>query len=152
MGRTGILIALVLSSLVAGCDVLIGLLSPTTVTITLVNSSPSFNVDGTLVYAEDELSSDVLDQLGTEVDFSVDAGGVSRSTRDCDEVKSLRLMDADLRVIAGVSPDTNSGVLVLGDDFECGDEIVFTFTHSGLIVDFNVTVTTVSRPLPGANP
>jgi len=152
MKRIRIVMTLGLLGLVVGCDALLGLLSPTTVTITLVNQSPTFHVDGTLVTAEDELPTALLDQLGTDVDFDLNPGGVSRLTRDCDQVKSLRLKDADLRVITGISPDTSTEVLVLGDDFDCGDEIVFTFSHTAAIVDFDVAVTTLRGPFPSGNP
>jgi hypothetical protein len=44
-----------------------------------------------------------------------------------------------------LQPDTQSEVLRRGEDFECGGTIVFTFTHSAALVDFDVSVS--SGPL-----
>jgi hypothetical protein len=43
-------------------------------------------------------------------------------------------------VVGEIGPETDTGVLRDGDDFGCGDRITFTFDHSAVIVDFDVTV------------
>ena len=142
MRRSGRFLVGALCALVAGCNALLGFLSPNTLTIVLVNQSPSFRVDGTLVYAEDDLPRELLDQLGSKVDFDLGPGETQRLSRDCGSVHSIRVLDADLRVIAGVSPGTSSDVRSNGDDYNCGDQIIFTFSHSAALIDFRVTATT----------
>ncbi len=140
--RIGYVITIGVLSLIAGCDGLVGILLPSTVTITLVNESANFNVDGTIVYDDDDLFLRAdLTALGTDLQFNLGPGAsFSFPPLDCDEVEALILDDADLRVLGSVGPDTESDLLRVGDDFECGDEIVFTFTHSDIILDFDVVV------------
>ncbi len=140
--RLGSVIIVALLPLIAGCDGLVDILLPSTVTITLVNESADFNVDGTIVYDDDDLFLRAdLTALGTDLQFNLGPGAsFSFPPLDCDEVEALILDDADLRLLGSVGPDTDSDLLRIGDDFECGDEIVFTFTHSDLILDFDVAV------------
>ena len=140
--RLGSVIIVALLSLIAGCDGLVGILLPSTVTITLVNESADFNVEGTIVYDDSDffLRAD-LTALGTDLQFNLEPGeSFSFPPFDCGDVEALILDDADLRIVGSVGPDTESDLLRMGDDFECGDEIVFTFTHSNLILDFDVAV------------
>ena len=53
--RLGSVITIGTVSLSAGCDGLVDILLPSTVTITLVNESADFDVDGTIVYDDDDL-------------------------------------------------------------------------------------------------
>ncbi|MCH7884473.1 MAG: hypothetical protein IIC01_04415, partial [Planctomycetes bacterium] len=53
--------------------------------------------------------------------------------------------DADLLILGDIGPEANSDVLRDGDDFSCGDTIVFTFDHSGILVDFDVIVSVDRR-------
>lgn len=142
MRRTMLLgIALLgLAPTVGGCDVLTALLQATSVTVSLVNNG-DFRVDVTLIYDNDQDTLDfLLEETGTTLDFTVEAGETVSFTRSCDDLQAILIEDADLRVLSGVGPETNSDLLRDGDEFGCGDTIVFTFDHSDLILDFDVTV------------
>ena len=74
------------------------------------------------------------------LDFIVDPGETFTFALACDDVQAIILEDADLRVVAGVSPETDSNLPRDGDEFRCGDTIIFTFDHGLLLVDFGVTI------------
>ena len=88
---------------------------------------------------EQDLPEDVLTQVGTEIQFTVAAGEIVTFSRDCDDLQVIIIDDADLRVVGGVGPEAQSDVLRDGDDFSCGDTITFTFDHSAVIIDFDVS-------------
>lgn len=125
-----------------GCEALLGLIQSTTVTVTLVNQSSNFSVETAVIYDENELPREILvqDGFGIQRDDAIAAGASASFTLSCNDVESLLLEDADLQVLGGLGPDVEGDVLTQGDDFQCGDEIIYTFTHSAIIVDFNVTV------------
>lgn len=138
-----------LASLICGCDALVFLL-PRTVTVRLVNNG-SFPVDGELYYDDNQDTVDtLLREIGTLVEFDVDPGETYTFTRSCDDLQAIYIDDADLRVIVGVSPDDDTRVLRDGTDFSCGDTITYTFDHSELLLDFNIStsVTPTSVVLP----
>lgn len=126
-----------------GCDQLgtiIGLLPSAQTKVELVNNG-SFPVDAKLYISDEQdipeslLTSDV----GTMLEFTIGEGMTTTFSRDCDELQAIIISDADLLIIGEVGPETSTGVLRDGDDFSCGDTIVFTFDHSEVIVDFDVT-------------
>ncbi len=139
--RSGCLGVVLLFAL-SGCDavdVVIDLLDPATVRVTLVNNG-RFDVEGTLFYDdEQDLPQILLTEVGRQIDFTVPAGDFFTFTRSCDDLQAIIIEDADLLVAPGVSPETSTGVLRDGRDFSCGDSIVFTFDHSDLLLDFDVT-------------
>lgn len=126
----------------AGCGLGLGFLLPSTVTITLVNEFSDFGIDGTLVIDNREaLIKEDLVAFGNELVFSLGAGeSFSFTALDCSDVESLVLDRAALLVLGNIGPTTDSAILRLGTDFQCGDEIVFTF--SGSLVDLNVATST----------
>lgn len=129
-----------------GCDVLTDILLPSTVTVSLVNDSPDFDVEAMLIYHDDEdVLEVVLPEVGTEREFTIEPGGTATFIRDCDVLQAVVIDDADLLIIGGVGPETSSDILRMGEDFECGDEIIFTFTHGDLLLDFDVTAETHPR-------
>ncbi len=134
-------------ALCTGCDSLSGLLGflqPNRVTVVLVNNG-AFPVEGNLFYDDDQDTIEaVLTETGTERAFTVAAGGRSSFSLSCDALQAIILDDANLRVVGGVGPNASTDVLRDGSDFRCGDTIVFTFDHSDVILDFDVTVTTQS--------
>ncbi len=144
--------------LVAGCDALV-LLLPRTVTVRLVNNG-DFSVDGELYYHDDESALDLLNSIdtldnfirefGTKVDFEVAAGETFSFTESCNDLEAIFIDDADLRVIAGFSPDDDTEVLRDGTDFSCGDTITYTFDHLELGINFAITtsVTPTSSLFP----
>ena len=123
----------------AGCGFGLDIFMPSTVTITFVNEFTDFEIEGTIVFDNREafLKEDLVG-FGEDLSFVIDGGGsVSLAPLDCDDVESLVLDRAELLVIGNIGPSTDSEILRIGEDFECGDEIVFTFT--GSILDLDVT-------------
>jgi hypothetical protein len=97
-------------------------------------------VDGTLLYYdEQDIPELLLSELGTEFDFDLEPGDLATFSLDCDELQAVQIEDADMRLLFGIGPETSSEVLRDGDDFGCGNEIVFTFT-SFPEFDVNITV------------
>ena len=135
---TVLLMTLVLST--AGCGALFDLLTPTTVRVVLVNESTDFGVEGTLYYDdEDDIPELLLTELGEEMSFTLAAGQTQSFIRSCDDLQAIIIDDADLQVIGSVGPEDSSEVQRIDDDYACGDDLVFRFSHTGAIVDFRVT-------------
>ncbi len=131
------LVVLLLSSW--SCEALLGILSPTLVAVALVNDS-DYPVDVTLFIDDEQLMPGfLLTETGTELEFTVQPGETTTFTRDCDDLQAIVIEDADLRMVGGLGPEANTDVLRDGDDFGCGDVIVFTFSHSITIFDFDIT-------------
>lgn len=126
-----------------GCGAFLTLLSPNTVTVTLINQSPSFDVDTTIVHDSSELPKLLLLQndFGTDRDNLVPAGQALSFTIDCDGAEVILLADADLELLGGLGPETDSDVLTMDNDFNCGDEIVFTFSHADVGIPTSLDVT-----------
>jgi len=53
-------------------------------------------------------------------------------SKDCDNLQAIIISDADLEVVG----EEDTGTLRDGDDFGCGDTIIFTFD----LIDFDITV------------
>jgi hypothetical protein len=122
-----------------GCDAVIGLAQPDTTAVDLVNDG-EFDVDVTLYISDNqETIEELLTETGTRLEYSVPAGETVRFSRDCDALQAIVIENAELRLVGEIGPETGSEVLRDGSDFFCGDTIVFTFTHSGAIVDFDVS-------------
>lgn len=136
-------------SLLPGCDALsglIGVLQPNLVTVQLVNNG-DFAVEGELFYDdEDDTIEEVLEETGTRRQFAIPAGGQSVFSVRCEDLRAIILADADLQIIGEVGPEAGSDVLRDGDDFDCGDRIIFTFDHSDALLDFDVATTVQSDP------
>ena len=147
MARKQFFIIGTLLALAVGCDTLtplIGTLQPNLVTVELVNNS-DFAVEGTLFYDDDQDTiEEILVETGTERAFTIAAGGRSSFSVRCDDLQAVIIDNASLQIVGDVGPEANTDVLRDGDDFGCGDTIVFTFDHSDEILDFDVTVTTRS--------
>ncbi len=126
---------------VCGCDALNIILDPR-VTVTLVNAS-DYPVDVTMFVSDDQ---DILESLlveesvGEKLLYTLAAGQTVSFSRPCDELQAMIIEQAELDVALGLGPEANTDVLRDGDDFSCGDEVVFTFDHSSQILDFDVTV------------
>lgn len=137
--------AVVFLSVLSGCDAVADLIGPSTVRVMLVNNG-QFDVEGTLFYDDQQdLPKIVLTEFGEELDFTVPSGGSNTFVRACDDLQAIVIEDADLLIIGDIGPETSSGVLRDGDDFSCGDTIIFTFDHSGILLDFDVTVSIERR-------
>jgi len=148
MARKQFFIIGTLLVLVAGCDALpalLGTLQPNLVTVELVNNSSDFAVEGTLFYDNDQYTIEgILVETGTERTFTLAAGRRSSFSVHCDDLQAIIIHNASLQIVGDVGPEANTNVLRDGDDFGCGDTIVFTFDHSDVLVDFDVNVTTQS--------
>jgi len=124
---------------VTGCDVILALLSSSTVTVSLVNNS-DYAVRVSLYIDDEQLTPEILmTELGTESVYTIPAGQTTTFVKTCDALQAIIIDDADLLVVGGLGPEANSGVLRDDDDFSCGDTIIFTFDHSAAILDFDVS-------------
>ncbi len=123
-----------------GCSALLGLLQPTSVTVQIVNNG-SFPVDTTFYIDDDENILEILiKEFGTKIENSVQAGETISITRSCDDLRAIILDDADLQIVGSVGPEANADILREGEDFSCGDTLVYTFTHTDVLLDFDVAV------------
>jgi hypothetical protein len=135
----------VLGALCAGCEAIIGFLQPRTVTVRLVNDG-DFAVNVRLFFDDDQdLPRSVLTEDGTELRYTIAAGETATFARSCDDLQAVVIDDADLLIVGEIGPEADTNVLRDGDDFGCGDTIVFTFDHSNLLVDFDVSVAVQRR-------
>ena len=138
-----LLVLLAICPVVSGCDALTELFGADTVTVALVNNS-SLGLDVEVeIYISDqqEIPELLLTELGTKLEYTVEAGETVTFSRSCDDLQAIIVSNADLQLISGLGPATSSDVLRDGDYFSCGDTIVFTFDHTIVLVDFDVTVT-----------
>ncbi|MCP4591404.1 MAG: hypothetical protein GY842_11715 [bacterium] len=123
-----------------GCDAVGDILSPNSVTVELVNNG-EYEVQARFYIADDQnVLESILTEFGDEINSSVEAGGTSTFTRSCDDFQAIILDDAELQSPL-IQPDTDTDEAYRdGDEFGCGDRIIFTFDHSDLLIDFGVTV------------
>lgn len=129
-----------LLSLIAGCGVVLGLIAPHTTTVRLVNNS-DFEVRVSMFIDDhQETPREVLTELGTNLEFSLAPGETASFSRDCDELQAIVIDKAELRIVGQVGPEADTHVLRDGTHFDCADLIVFTFDHSPLIVDFDISI------------
>ncbi len=130
---------LVASLATVGCDSILDIISLSTVTVSLVNDS-DFVIEVELYYDdEQDLPEVVLTEIGTKREFTIAAGDTTTFIESCDDLQVIVINDADLLVLGGIGPEANSDVIRDGHDFGCGDTIVFTFSHSDVIFDFDVS-------------
>ncbi|MBW7904062.1 MAG: hypothetical protein LC135_14020 [Phycisphaerae bacterium] len=144
MRRSAIVGLLLLCPALHGCF-LLDLLDPAETTIRLVNNS-DFPVR-VLMYVGDDQNAlrDVLTATGERFELELAVGQTRTITRRCERLQAVVIDNADLRVIGGIGPEADTGVLRDGTDFNCRDAIVFTFDHSVLIIDFGIDVTVERR-------
>lgn len=132
------IIAAAVATLSSGC----GILSPSSVTVNLVNNG-DFPVEVQIFVHDDQnVFQFLIEEVGEELNFSIPAGSMVSFTRDCDDLQAVMIADADLLVIGTLlSPEADTDVLRDGSDFGCGDTLTFTFTHPdipiSLSIDFN---------------
>lgn len=122
----------------AGCSAFNGLFDPTSVTIQLVNNG-SHEVRAIVYTSGDEnVLKAILTTLGTRREFAIPAGQSATLVADCDDLRAIIIDKAELQSIGTPSDETD--VLREGDDYDCGNTIVFTFDHSLNVFDFNISV------------
>lgn len=135
-----LILGFVCVTLSGGCDAILGVLQPSVVTVRLVNNS-DFAVQARVIYDDDQdLPRDILEETGTELEFTIPAGGATTFSRSCNNLQAVVVDNADLLIVGEIGPEADTDVLRDGDDFSCGDTIVFTFDHSEVLVDFDVVV------------
>ena len=128
---------------VGGCGVagqLASILTDDTTTVRLVNNS-DFPVEVN-IYIDDnqDIPEELIDEDGTFIQYTIPAGETQTFSRDCDDLQAIIIDDADLMVVnAEIGPEDRTDVFRDGDDFNCGDTLVFTFDHSDILIDFAVT-------------
>ena len=138
----GLLFVLVLIPAMAGCDAVSAIIAAKGVTVELVNNG-DFDVEAKMFYYDDQdVIESLLEEIGTEVNLTVQPGKSTAFSQDCDDFQAFFLENAELRVIGAIGPEASTDVLRDGDEFRCGDTIVLTFDHSDLLLDFDVTIST----------
>lgn len=125
--------------LLAGCSTLINAVVPNSVTVRLVNNGQYPVTIRILIADNQDVPEDLLSTVGSELDFTLAAGQATSFERKCDELQAIKVDEAQLEVIGGTGPTTDTGVLRDGQAFNCNDVITFTFDHSSVLVDFNVS-------------
>jgi hypothetical protein len=128
----------------AGCEAVQFVLLDNRVSLTLVNNGDyPIEVDLRVSSEENQLEA-ILLEFGTNYLVTLPArDSVTIITaEDCDEVGSVIIDVASLDVLGDIGPELDTGVFRRGDHFDCGDEIVFTFDHSDLLIDFDVRFST----------
>jgi len=130
-------ILLLLGGLTAGCDGLSFIINPTTVRISLVNTT-GFAVEGSIRISDvQEIPRALLEEIGDEIEFNVPDGQVVTLVEKCDDLQAMVVEQANM--VGTIGPDADTDVLRDGDDFGCGDRIILTFTQS-ILIDFDITV------------
>ena len=130
---------LVLAVLPLGCQGFLNSLNLGATSVRLVNNG-QFAVSVTLVYDNNANvpDSDIGNQ-GTQATFNVPAGqSVDVTPIACPLIQAVKVLDATLQSGGSSQPHTHSDTFRQGPDYACGDRIIFTFTHSILLVDFSV--------------
>jgi hypothetical protein len=138
----GSCLAALLVPLMTGCPAIIDVLNPRQNTVRLVNNGTFPVIVEVRFNGDPHALEAVLRETGRSRTFTLPAnGGVASFSQPCDDLQSVMVADADLQVIGQIGPETSSEVFREGDEFDCRDTIVFTFTNSALIVDFRVITT-----------
>ncbi len=131
--------AIALASATTGCQSVADVVLPTTVTVTLTNTSNEFNVEVNLFYSnEQDMPDFLLREVGENVAQTIPPGESVTIQPNCEDLQAIMIDDANLIVVGGTGPDGNTDVLRDGENFNCGDTIQFTFTHTDAVVDFEV--------------
>lgn len=124
----------------AGCDALSNLLAPRDTTVRLINDGDA-RVTAQLYYIDQQdTPRDLLTAVGVHMEIVLEPGESRTIRRDCDKIQAIVIDDAKLSVVGDVGPTASSDVLRDGGAFDCGDTITFTFDHSAVLVDFDVSV------------
>lgn len=121
-------------------------LSPTKVTVRLINET-AFEVNpAVFVTPVGDLLIDALTEavvtanINEQTVFGTLAPGedISRDY-DCDDIQAFMVKDAELQSGIGISPEADSDLFLVDEDFECGD--VITVRYTGGLTGFRVQAT-----------
>jgi hypothetical protein len=123
-----------------GCDSLSLPILTDQVRVVLVNDG-DYDVNVVLYYDNEQgISESNLRDHGTRLEYTVADGDSVSFLRNCADLQAIMIDEARLQVLGDLGPQTSTDVLRDGDDFDCRETITFTFDHSGLLLDFGVTV------------
>lgn len=142
---TLIALSAMIPCLSGGCPVggLLDLLGPSGTTVQLVNTSNDFALDVELYTGEDQNALELtLTEFGERRQVTVPAGETRSFTLSCDKLQAIIIDRAELVLIGDIGPDQKSRVYRDGSDFNCGDTLVFTFSHPALPLSLDIAYDT----------
>ena len=125
--------------LLAAAPCIIGGCLPTrTDTVNLVNEA-EHPVVVTLFYDDNQnIPEDLLEEIGTERQFTVQPGARAIFSDDCESLQAIFIQRADLSIVGTIGPSASTRVYRDGSDFGCGDTLIFTFTQNLLGTELNI--------------
>ena len=98
---------------------------PHVTTVRLVNANSTFSVHVELYYGGDQDALEaILTSLGTQREFTIAPNDSQVFTVDCDDLQAIIISYAELDILAGIGPETDTDVYRDGTDFNCGDTLV----------------------------
>src|SRR5690606_11731752 len=93
-----------------------------------IRNETDFPLEVVVLYDDEQnLPEQILEETGTESVFTLAPGEVRSVTRECDDLQIVRV-SVDLQLLGGLGPSRTSRVYRDGDDFRCGNRIVFIYT------------------------
>lgn len=90
--------------------------------------------------SEQNIPEDLIDDAGREAEFDLAPGETRTFSRDCDELQAI-VVKGELNLIGNFGPEETTRIFRDGDDFGCGDVLVFRFTQNALGTDLEISVT-----------
>jgi len=160
MKRISFAVALVFA---AGCGNLSGILSilglsPTSVTVRVFNQA-GFDVEPNIYVSSvdglvfDAVTEEFLKLDGNKQDFPrLAPGELASETYDCDDIGAVMAADAELKTGLGFSPDEDTEVFVMDEDFECGQTITIIFTGGATDFDASISAAAIGLLLVADSP
>lgn len=89
---------------------------------------------------EDDEDADDLVEDGEEWESLVPVGEAVSFNIDCDDVGSMVVGEAQLLVLGNIGPSTWTDDLHIGEEYECGDVVTFTFYNSPTLTELHAEV------------
>ena len=124
--------------LVGACD-LMQLVQGDAVIVTLTNNG-AYPVDVKLRISDNQYDLQVvLEEFGDEIDYTVPPGQSVTFFKPCKDLQAILIEKAELSIVGSVGPSISTDILRDGGEFGCGDAIIYTFSHSPILTDFDVT-------------
>lgn len=106
------------------------------IVVELRNNS-EFELEVELYYDEDsDVDEDDIDNVGTRRTFTLEAGEDASFSALCLNLHAIKITNAELQTVG--NPTLESDVFRIDNDFECNDQITFTFDASAIPIDFDV--------------
>lgn len=111
------------------------------IVVTLVNNG-DYDVVATIAYSDNPgISESDLENSGTEVEITIPEGESRSFRRNCVQMRAVMVKNAELQVIGGFGPTTQSEVIREGQgspSLVCQGFLSFTFDHNDSTLDFDV--------------